>query len=40
MHWRFRNARPVSLRYSPLNAMANALVIETIEIAFDDVDIG
>ena len=40
MHWRFRNARPVSLHYSPLNAMDNALVIESIKIAFDRVDIG
>jgi hypothetical protein len=40
MHWRFRNARPVSLHYSPLNAMGNALLIETLALAFDDVEIG
>ncbi len=40
MHWRFRNARPVSLHYTPLNAMGNALLIETLALAFDDVEIG
>jgi hypothetical protein len=40
MHWRFRNARPVSLHYSPLNAMGNALLIETLALVFDDVEIG
>lgn len=37
--WRFRNARPASLHYSPLNAMANALVMESLAIAFDNVEI-
>lgn len=40
MRWRFRAARPVSLHYSPLNAMGNALLIETIGLAFDEVEIG
>jgi hypothetical protein len=40
MHWRFRNARPVSLHYSPLDAMGHALVIESLAIAFDGVEIG
>lgn len=40
MHWRFRNARPVSLHYSPLDAMGQALLIETLAIAFDGVEIG
>jgi hypothetical protein len=40
MHWRFRNARPVSLHYSPLNAMGSALLIETLALAFDEVEIG
>ena len=40
MHWRFRNARPVTLHYSPLNALDSALVIESLAIAFDSVDIG
>ena len=38
--WRFRNVRPVSLGYSPLQAMAPSLLIETIELAFDDVEIS
>lgn len=37
--WRFRNARPVALHYSPLNAMENALVMESLAIAFDGVEI-
>ncbi len=39
LRWRFREARPVSLRHSPLNAMANAVVLEAIELAFDAVEI-
>lgn len=39
MHWRFRQAWPVSLHYSPLNAMGSALLIETLALAFDDVEI-
>ncbi len=38
--WRFRNARPVALHYSPLDAMAHALVMESLSIAFDSVEIG
>ena len=34
--WRFRNARPHCLSYSPLRAMANELVIETLELTFAD----
>ena len=37
--WRFRNARPASLHYSPLDAMANALVMESLAVAFDSVEI-
>jgi len=40
MRWRFRDVRPVSLHYSPLNAMGNALLIESIELAFEGVEIG
>ena len=40
LHWRFRSARPLSLHYSPLNAMGNALLIETLALAFDEVEIG
>jgi len=38
MTWRFRNARPVSLAYSPLLAMDAGVLMETIEIAFDAVE--
>ncbi|MCE9659799.1 MAG: phage tail protein [Burkholderiales bacterium] len=38
MTWRFLNARPVSLAYSPLLAMDAGVLMETIEIAFDDVE--
>ena len=38
MTWRFRNARPVGLVYSPLLAMDEGVLMETIEIAFDDVE--
>lgn len=40
MRWCFRNVRPLSLHYSPLDAMGHALLIETIELAFDGVEIG
>ena len=33
--WRFREARPVSLSYSPLNANESGVLLETIEIAFE-----
>jgi hypothetical protein len=36
--WRFRNVRPVSLAYSPLNALENAVLMETIELTFDGVE--
>jgi hypothetical protein len=38
MTWRFRNVRPVSLAYSPLNALENAVLMETIELTFDGVE--
>ena len=40
MTWRFRNARPVSLAYSPLLAMDAGVLMETIVIAFDDVEMA
>jgi phage tail-like protein len=40
MSWRLRNARPVSLAYSPLDALAGAVLMETIELAFDDVEMS
>ena len=38
MTWRLRNARPVSLAYSPLDALDGTVLMETIELAFDDVE--
>lgn len=38
--WRFRNVRPVSLTYSPLRAMEPAVLMETLELAFDDVELS
>lgn len=40
MRWRFLGARPASLHYSPLEALRSALVIETLAVAFDAVEIG
>ena len=37
--WRFRQARPVSLSYSPLDALRPAVLIETLEVAFDSVEL-
>ncbi len=35
MRWRFVNARPVALSYAPLRATDGSVLMETIEIAFD-----
>ena len=35
--WRFRNVRPVSLSYSPLSGAHGGILMETIELAYDDV---
>lgn len=40
MTWRFRNVRPVSLSYSPLRAAEGGIVIETIALAFDSVEMS
>jgi phage tail-like protein len=40
MTWRFRNVRPVSLAYSPLNALDGGVLMETLELAFDDVEMS
>jgi len=40
MSWRFTNARPVSLHYSPLRAAESAVIIETLELAFDSVTVS
>ena len=36
--WRFRNVRPVSLSYSPLRANESGILIETVELAFDSME--
>jgi phage tail-like protein len=38
--WRFRNARPLSLAYSRLNALEGSVVIETLELAFDRMEMA
>jgi phage tail-like protein len=38
--WRFRHARPVSLTYSPLRALDGGVLIETLEIEFDRVEVA
>jgi phage tail-like protein len=35
MSWRFTNVRPVALAYSPLRATETGVLIETLELAFD-----
>jgi T4-like virus tail tube protein gp19. len=38
--WRFRNVRPVRLSYSPLRALDGGVLMETIELAFDGVEMA
>ena len=38
--WHFRNARPVSLSYSPLRAVEGGIVVETLELAFDNMEMS
>jgi putative pantetheine hydrolase len=37
--WKFRNAFPAVYRVSPLDATSSDLVIETVELAFDSMDV-
>lgn len=37
--WRFRNAFPAVYRLSPLDASSSDTVIETVELAFDSMDV-
>ena len=37
--WTFTGARPVSLGYSPLHASEPSVVIETLALEFDDVEL-
>ena len=38
--WRFSNVRPVSLSYSPLRGVDGGVLMETIELSFDDVEMA
>lgn len=38
--WRFRHARPVSLSYAPLRALDGGVLIETLELTFDRVEVA
>ena len=38
--WRFFNTRPLSLAYSPLNALEGGVVIETLELAFERMEMA
>lgn len=38
--WRFTNVRPVSLSYSPLRGLDGGVLMETIELSFDDVEMA
>ncbi len=38
MSWRFINVRPVALAYSPLRAAETGVLIETLELAFDHME--
>ena len=37
--WRFRNAFPAVYRLSPLDAASSDIVLETVELAFDSMDV-
>ena len=39
MQWRFRGVRPVSLAWSPLDAMVPAVLTETLLLRFEEVDL-
>ncbi|MEO5844913.1 MAG: phage tail protein [Caldimonas sp.] len=38
--WRFSNVRPVSLSYSPLRGVDGGVLMETIELSYDDVEMA
>ena len=38
MTWTFHGARPVSLSYAPLNALQATVLVESLELEFDSVD--
>lgn len=39
MRWTFRNVRPVTLTWSPLDAMDGGVLMETVELAFDSMEV-
>jgi phage tail-like protein len=39
MRWTFHNAFPVNYRFSPLDATSSDLLIETLELTFDSMDL-
>ena len=39
LSWKYRNAFPAVYRLSPLDAAASDLVVETVELAFDSMDV-
>ena len=38
--WRFSGCRPVTLQHSPLDAQRSALLIESLSLSFDDVELA
>jgi hypothetical protein len=38
--WHFARAYPVSVSYSPLRALEGGIVMETVELAFDRVEMS
>jgi phage tail-like protein len=38
--WRFRNAYPVTLSYTPLRAVEGAIVMESLELAFESMEMS
>ncbi len=38
--WNFRNVYPVSLSYSPLRAMEGSIVMESVELAFESLEMS
>lgn len=38
--WTFHGARPVSLEYSRLNALDGSVLMETLSVAFDSMEVG
>lgn len=39
LRWRIAGARPVTIAHGPLDAMSDAILLETIELAFERIDV-